>query len=219
MTEVTHHQRTLHLGKRARRAESPRAALERQRELAERDTAALYDFTVIGYPLLCAAPIFRRGEATSASLPPTPELQRSPERALEPEQREVVVEMQNVMAGISRAFLSATNTLKDRAQRLQTLLERSRLIIFKVDFGARKRFVPARTSDCLVCLQRKKTVVPPCCARRENTKTICYECLEHSAFRSSELGTKNEARCPFCSGTYPVYDAGTLSAKKRKHDE
>jgi hypothetical protein len=205
--------------KRARRAETPHAALIRQQQLAQRDTAALYDFTVLSYPLLRAAPMFHLGEVASASLPPTPELQRSPERTLEPAQRELVEEVQSLMVDISRTFVDATKVLAERSGRLRNLLKASRLAVFKLDFSARKRFTPTRPSVCLLCTKRKKTIALPCCRREENAKTVCYDCLERSAFVSSELGTRNEARCPFCKAAYPVYDPSALSPKKRKREE
>lgn len=172
------------------------AALARQWRMAKSDYDTLYDFTTCASPMAALAAELERSTATRAYFP-------RPNTA-DPKLRSIFESIDETVARVSRVIDAGKRAHADNAARLRARLLARRRAAFRTDFAVGRRFYAA-AGRCLLCDRATRVTSFDCCRTAENEPTVCRQCLERSAFASSEYGTKPEARCPFCAATYAVY--------------
>jgi hypothetical protein len=234
-----------------KRATTPAQAIARQKELQRQATSARYVFQILKMPVndskrhievssrIQSGLNFDYGSFSSS------------------ETKSIVSLSQEIFQSLAHQVSKIDIMYNNLESQLCVSLNRERFLIFRRDCGVREfmlsiadtRFVipspPTSPSDstsstsstsmahdgtCCVCTENKSDrdlSEMPCC-RRDNSKIVCYECIERHFFEKSHYGVDQLVGCMFCSVKHDVYLPLTINASaivtrsaavKRKREE
>lgn len=186
-------------------AETPQQAIQRQNTMAASDCQAMYDFTISAFPIAYVAPALNKAIGVRDRFPASSIDDR--------EKRAIIQQITSAVTLMNRAIARSAEMSRTGQAKMQDILTKRRLCVFRADFCARKRF-KTEQGTCSLCDKATAVTTFDCCKTLDATKTLCIDCLEKNAFYSSKHGTSLNACCPFCRAEYPVYVERVLKRKR-----